>query len=181
MTTAQSSICNPNDSPNVVPFARTRVNTPSSTPNSDCTQQSEYNNYYYTHAREDITMDVQEISEMYLDTLGRPMPRFVLNQVQQLITAGIQPDMICAVLAYTAGAPRPSWSYAYTVIQRQAAMGAKTAADFHGNVNQWRQDRAAPKQYSQPKRVIEQRYEQRTYDSSYNDIPADQLEEMNKL
>ena len=179
MATTRSSICTPTEARNVVPFARTRANTPSPSENNGVIQQTVYNNYYYTRAREDTKMVVQEISEMYLDTLARPMPRYVCQEVEQLMEAGIHPDMICAVLAYTAGAPRPSWGYARAVLEKQAAMGARTAADFHGNVSKWRQSRSTPRE--QPKRTIQQQYNQRTYDpAEFDGIPDDLMEELRR-
>lgn len=139
------------------------------------------NNYYYTHAH---ARELAEVAEMYQDTMGRPLPRYTATEVLELIQSGIQADMICAVLAYTAGAPRPSWAYARAVIERQAAQGARTAADFRGNVSSWRQQRAAAPGAAAPgaaapaKRVIEQQYEQRTYSpEQYAEIPEELLRE----
>ena len=181
MTITASSPTKDQQTPNVVPFTRARANSSSSLPEESVTQLSGYNNYYYTRAREDTTLDV--IAEMYLDTLGRPMPRYIQQEAEQLLASGIQADMICAVLAYTAAAPRPSWAYAKAVIEKQAAMGARTAADFHGNVSSWRQARATPKPApEQPKkRVLEQTYSQRQYGPEYDEIPEDQLKELKKL
>lgn len=169
MATTASCVQNPCNTTNVYSFPEKKNN-----------KHADNNNYYYIRAREDISLDVQMVAEMYLDTLGRPMPRFVLKQVLELFDAGIQPDMVCAVLAYTAGAPRPSWAYARAVIERQAAGGARTAEDFYGNVSSWRQKRAqAP---GEPRRIRDQQYEQRQYDREELDgIPEDQLAEMEAL
>ena len=115
---------------------------------------------------------------MYYDTLGREMPRYIAHEVQGMIDAGIEPDMICAVLAYTTGAPRPSWAYARTVIEKQFLQGAKTAAQFHENIGKWRVSRAAkPNTYVRP--VQEQQYSQRVYDpDELDEIPEEQLAEM---
>ena len=150
-----------------------------SLPGRENNNQSQYNNYYYIRAREHTENDVNvvEIAEMYQDVLGRPMPRFVEREVLTMLDSGIQADMICAVLAYTGGAPRPSWVYARTVLEKQAAMGAHTAADFHGNVCRWRSNHAA----EGGKRVIEQQYQQRPVDPRIDDIPEELLEEMRRI
>lgn len=138
----------------------------------------DYNNNYYIRARENTENGVylSEIGEMYHDVLGRPLPRFVANEVQAMLDGGIQADMICAVLAYTGGAPRPSWAYARAVIQKQAAMGARTAADFNGNVAQWREKKAAPPApFGGGKRVVEQQYAQRRYDPAELDAIPEEL------
>lgn len=168
MATTGSGTTAPIVIPNVYPF-----------PDKKNNQQSN-NNYYYTRAREDISLGVQMVSEMYFDTLGREMPRFVGQEVQSMIDAGIEPDMICAVLAYTTGAPRPSWAYARAVIEKQAQMGAKTAAQFHENIGKWRDTRS--RQTSTNARPVqEQRYSQRPADPTLDDIPPEQLAEMARL
>lgn len=161
---------------NTVPFP-TRVIYSSPFPEKEKDKQAEYNNYYYIRAREHTEkgVNVVEIAEMYQDVMGRPMPRFVEHEVLAMLDAGIQADMICAVLAYTGGAPRPSWVYARTVLEKQAAMGARTAAEFHGNVSKWRSSRAAG-----GKRVQEQQYQQRPADPQLDDVPEDQLAEMRR-
>lgn len=173
MAITASSITN-TDSPNVTRFP-SRATYSSFLPDKEKNDHTVYNNYYYIRAREHIENDVNlvEIAEMYHDVMGRPMPRFVEHEVMAMLQTGIQPDMVCAVLAYTGGAPRPSWVYARTVIEKQAGMGARTAADFHGNVGRWRSSRAA----SGGKRVIEQQYEQRQCSADDDGIPADLLEE----
>lgn len=171
----------------IVDFTRARAREHSyPSQNLECKQASGDNNYYYTRvrAREETNLGLEMVGEMYLDTLGRPMPAYIQHEVLQLIDSGIQPDMVCAVLAYTAGAPRPSWAYARAVLDKQIAMGARTAADFQGNVSSWRDARAAAKvpPLQARKRTVEQQYDQRHYDpKEYDDIPADQLEEMNRL
>lgn len=127
------------------------------------------NNYYYirVRAREQIPPEMAEICEMYQDVFDRPMARYYQKQALEYLASGIQADMICAVIAYTGGAPRPSWAYASAVIERQAAQGARTAADFRGNVSSWRSTRsaapAAAAPQPAPKCVIEQCYNQRVY------------------
>lgn len=151
------------------------------TPIRENNNHSDNNNYYYIRAREDITNGVEQVAEMYQDALGRRIPAFVVQEVLTLLSSGIQADMICAVLAYTAAAPRPSWIYARTVIEKQAAMGARTAADFNGNCSSWRAARARPKaeplQHGQ-RRVIEQAYGQRQYGTEYDEMDEEQLEAM---
>lgn len=169
MATTASGSTAPILTPNVYPF-----------PDKKNTKQANNNNYYYTRAREDTSLDVQAVAEMYFDTLGREMPRYVGQEVQALIDAGIDAGMICAILAYTAGAPRPSWAYARAVIDKQAQMGAKTAEQFHENVGKWRDSRAR-QMCTNARTVQEQRYQQRPYDASDDDIPADQLAEMARL
>ena len=128
----------------IVEFPRACAREYSSSPvQLECKPASGDNNYYYTRvrARGNTNLGMEMVIEMYQDTLGRPMPRYTQMEVQQLMESGVQPDMVCAVLAYTAGAPRPSWAYARAVLDKQVAMGARTAADFQGNVSSWR---AAP-------------------------------------
>lgn len=169
MATTGSCSTAPIGTPNVYPFPEKKKNN-----------QAYNNNYYYTRAREDISLGVQMVAEMYFDTLGREMPRFVGQEVQGMIDAGIEPDMICAVLAYTTGAPRPSWAYARAVIEKQAMQGAKTADQFHENVGKWRDSRS--RQTSTNARPVqEQRYSQRPADPSMDEIPPDQLAEMERL
>lgn len=129
------------------------------------------NNYYYIRAREEMN----EISEMYFDVLGRPLPRYTANEIAGMLEAGIDAGLICAVLAYTGGAPRPSWAYAKAVIERQIAQGAKTAEDFHGNCTSWRQKRAVGA--APAKTVVEQRFSQRPYDKSMDEFDPELLEE----
>lgn len=168
MATTASGSTAPILTPNVITFPEKNNN------------QAYNNNYYYTHAREDISLDVQMVGEMYLDTLGRQMPRYIAMDVQGMIDAGIGADMICAVLAYTTGAPRPSWAYARAVIEKQAAMGAKTAEQFHENVGKWRDSRS--RQMSTNVRPVqEHRYQQRPFDPSLDDVPEEQLAAMEQL
>ena len=167
MATTASGTTAPIVTPNVYPFPEKKNNNQAN------------NNYYYTRAREDINLGVQMVAEMYYDTLGREMPRYIGHEVQGMIDAGIQPDMICAVLAYTAGAPRPSWAYARVVLEKQAQMGAKTAEQFHENIGKWRDSRSRqPCTNARP--VQEHRYSQRPADPADDDIPPEQLEAMQR-
>ena len=174
MAITESSVAN-TSAPNVTRFP-SRATYSYTLPDKEKNDHTVYNNYYYIRAREETKNGVQMAAEMYLDVLGRPMPRFVEQEVLGLLDAGIQPDMICAVLAYTGGAPRPSWVYARTVIEKQAAMGARTAEDFNGNVAKWRSSRQAG-----GKRVLQQRYEQRTYGPEMDGIPDDLMRDLLKV
>ena len=128
MAITASSITN-TDSPNVTQFpARDRQNTlPDNVyPISDTDHDNNnYNNRVRARAREML-----KIHETYQDVLGRPMPRFVEQEVLGMIASGIEPAMIKDVLEYTACAPRPSWAYARTVILRNEEKGVTTALAF---------------------------------------------------
>lgn len=152
----------------------------------------EYNNYYntranacardtraYARAREALPDQLQEIAEIFADVFSRPLSPWYRQQVEGYLSSGVQPDMICAVIAYTAGAPRPSWAYASAVLDRQIAQGARTAADFQGNVSSWRNSRSAA---APVKRVVEQQYGQREYKpGQFDDIPEDLLADLRSM
>lgn len=172
--------------------ARTRANTYPVTPTRlENNRNGDNNNYYYTRTRaREGTQDgdMAMLAEVYQDVLGRPMPRFVANELAERMQAGAQPDMLAAILEYTGGAPRPSWAYARAVIDRQLAMGTRTAAAFRHGVEQYRAARCAqtdqpgqPGRYG-PRRVQEQLYSQRPYDPAEDDtLSPEQLAELARL
>lgn len=167
---------------NTIPITPTRVQ-------NNCIGDN--NNYYYTRTRAregTYDGDMAMLAEVYQDVLCRPMPRFVAAELAERMQAGAQPDMLAAILEYTGGAPRPSWAYARAVIDRQLAMGARTAAAFRAGVEQYRAARCTqtaqpgqPGQYG-PKRVQEQQYSQRPYDPADDDaLSPEQLAELARL
>ena len=66
-------------------------------------------NYYYK----------AQIEEAYTAIYGRKMPPVIRSQIRSLMAQGAMPDLIAAVIEYSAAAPRPSWAYARTVLERQ--------------------------------------------------------------
>ena len=108
--------------PNVSPFPM--LNNRHTETNHD---HDNNNNHVRAHA---YAREWQKILDAYEDVMGRPMPRFVQRECEGFIANGIAPDMISAVLEYTACAPRPSWAYARTVLYRSEEKGMHTAADF---------------------------------------------------
>lgn len=182
----------PTRSPEPAPRARTCATTYPVTPSRlENNNNGDNNNYYYTRtrAREGAyDGELAMLAEVYQDVLGRPMPRFVASELAERMQAGAQPDMLAAILQYTGGAPRPSWAYARAVIDRQMAMGTRTAAAFKRGVEQYRAARCTetaqpgqPGQYGL-KRVQEQQYSQRPYDPAEDDLLSpEQLAELARL
>lgn len=117
MATTQSST---QATQNVVPFERTYNQAGINN-----------NNYYNNNTRARAREKIIAIHEAYEDVLGRPMPKFVEREIMGMIADGIEPDMVRAVLEYTACAPRPSWAYARTVLIRNDEKGIKTASAFY--------------------------------------------------
>lgn len=108
--------------PNVIPL-------PMLNNNQTGTNHDHDNNNNHVRARA-YAREWQKILDAYEDVMGRPMPRFVQRECESFINSGIQPDMITAVLEYTACAPRPSWAYARTVLYRSEEKGMRCSADF---------------------------------------------------
>jgi len=108
-----------------------------------------------------------------------PTP-YISGQFEALAKEGATPELIAAVLDYTAEhAPRPTWAYARAVIGRKLAEGITTGAAFEASVAAWYGRQAAPRaaadqlpagQPARPtKRVIEQCYAQRDYNPAVVD------------
>ena len=73
----------------------------------------------------------QEAKEAYLDVFGRPMPRYVEKECQDMIDdLEIRWSLIREVIEYTACAPRPSWAYARAGIYRTRQQGIIDDAGF---------------------------------------------------
>lgn len=112
------------------------------------------------------------LSALFEDVFCRHMPQIVAAEISDLMAKGASLDLICAVIRYTAGAPRPSWAYARAVLRRQMDMGTRTAADFQAR-------EAARASAPPPKRVIEQCYGQRPYDpADFGELSDEQLAEL---
>ena len=156
-----------------------------------------YNNNYYAddevslkhdniaraHAHEE---DWLAIEGAYFATYGRAIAPVVRTQMQAMMEQGAAPDLLAAVIEYSAAAPRPSWAYARTVIQRQMQQGTRTAAEFTAACAAYRQkaaQRARPDCWnaeqgyysSRPKRVIEQQYPQREYSPEDGGMSAEDI------
>lgn len=128
------------------------------------------------------------LAAAYEDAFSRHMPRAVAIEMLRMMQHGAAPELIVAVLDYSTGAPRPSWAYARAVLQRQMAMGTRTAADFAQKEQQRAADRRRREEenpgwqsWGRPKRVIEQMYDQRRYDpGEFEGLSPEQLEELNR-
>lgn len=82
---------------------------------------------------------IKLLADAYFGCLGYYPSPTVQRELSEYLRA-CTVDMICAVLEYTAkSAPRPSWAYARTVIDRHILQGHQTAADFNQSVTEWRQ------------------------------------------
>lgn len=71
-----------------------------------------------------------DFAQIYEDSIGRPMPRIVGREISEMMEHGVSSGLISAVLEYTAGAPRPSWAYARTVILRNFSKGINSEDEF---------------------------------------------------
>lgn len=118
-------------------------------------------NYYYK----------AQIEEAYTAIYGRKMPPVIRSQIRSLMAQGAMPDLIAAVIEYSAAAPRPSWAYARTVLERQLSMGTRTAEQFEAACDRYRR-KAAEKAASWRKILPEQNYSQREYDPAKVDGPS---------
>lgn len=160
--------------------------------------QEPYNNYYNNNypvdgisPKQDNNARAQDpgwlaIEGAYFATYGRAIAPVVRTQMQAMLEQGAAPDLIAAVIEYSAAAPRPSWAYARTVIQRQMQQGTRTAAEFTAACAAYRQkaaQRARPDCWnaeqgyysSRPKRVIEQQYPQREYSPEDGGMSAEDI------
>lgn len=120
MATTAYCITNPATTTNVYTFPK--ENNTNLAPNDH-----DNNNNNHVRAR---AYAWEKVKDAYQDVLGRPMPRFVEREITGLLHAGVELDMVLAVIEYTACAPRPSWAYARTVLIRNEERGIRTASDF---------------------------------------------------
>jgi len=127
-------------------------------------------NYYYK----------AQIEEAYTAIYGRKMPPVIRSQIRSLMAQGAMPDLIAAVIEYSAAAPRPSWAYARTVLERQLSMGTRTAEQFEAACDRYRR-KAAEKAASWRKILPEQNYSQREYGPEYGGMSAADIEEAKRL
>ena len=116
--------------------------------------QEPYNNYYNNNylvdgisPKQDNNARAQDpgwlaIEGAYFATYGRAIAPVVRTQMQAMLEQGAAPDLLAAVIEYSAAAPRPSWAYARTVIQRQMQQGTRTAAEFTAACAAYRQKAA---------------------------------------
>lgn len=158
-------------------------------------------NIYNTRARAregDGTTANDIVEACYYTQLGYSPTPAIKGQIAQMMADGADHSLICAVLEYTAKtAPRPTWAYARSVIERQMVAGSRTADDFCQSVERYlaeKQKKARARvdcyrdgEYFSSrtqwgKRVIEQQYGQREYDpKAYDGLSPEQLAEMAKL
>lgn len=127
-------------------------------------------NYYYK----------AQIEEAYTAIYGRKMPPVIRSQIRSLMAQGAMPDLIAAVIEYSAAAPRPSWAYARAVLERQLSMGTRTAEQFEAACDRYRR-KAAEKAASWRKILPEQNYSQREYGPEYGGMSAADIEEAKRL
>lgn len=167
-----------------------------------------YNNYNYNNSRMYVSQTLNNnsvparedspewlaIEGAYYATIGYSMTQAIRNQIAALMEQGAAPDLIAAVLEYTAEAPRPSWAYARAVLRRQMDTGTRTAEDFAQSVVAYRRkaaERAAgPDCWSAergyyasrgPRRLPEQCYSQREYGPMEGGMSQADIEEARKL
>lgn len=121
-----------------------------------------------------------QIEEAYTAIYGRKMPPVIRSQIRSLMAQGAMPDLIAAVIEYSAAAPRPSWAYARTVLERQLSMGTRTAEQFEASCMAFRR-KAAAKAASWRKILPEQDYSQRDYSPMEGGMSAADIEEARRL
>ena len=144
-------------------------------------------------AREQAGPEWLTIEGAYYAAIGYSMTQAIRNQIAALMEQGAAPDLIAAVLEYTAEAPRPSWAYARAVLRRQMDTGTRTAEDFQQSVEAYRRKAAeraagpdcwsAERGYyaSRPRRLPEQCYSQREYGPELNGPSPEDIAEAMKL
>lgn len=145
-------------------------------------------------AREQASPEWLAIEGAYYAAIGYSMTQAIRNQIAALMEQGAAPDLIAAVLEYTAEAPRPSWAYARTVLRRQMDTGTRTAEDFQQSVEAYRRKAAeraagpdcwsAEKGYYAsrgPRRLPEQCYSQREYGPELDGPSPEDIAEAMKL
>lgn len=128
-------------------------------------------NYYYK----------AQIEEAYTATYGRKMPPVIRSQIRSLMAQGAMPDLIAAVIEYSAAAPRPSWAYARTVLERQLSMGTRTAEQFEAACDSYRRKAAEKAAAWRGKSLPEQNYSQRDYSPMEGGMSQADIEEARKL
>ncbi len=132
------------------------------------------------------------IKTVYYMALGYWPAPVIMQQVAAYLQSGIDAGLIAAVLRYTGEhAPRPTWAYARSVIDRKYREGITTAAAFDASVAAWYSQRQMPVSpspaaqgrgnripASRTKTVIEQQYDQREYDPAEVDgLTPEEIEE----
>lgn len=153
----------------------TRIHTPYYNNNNNKPEESsslsqDYNYYYKA-----------QIEEAYTAIYGRKMPPVIRSQIRSLMAQGAMPDLITAVIEYSAAAPRPSWAYARTVLERQLSMGTRTAEQFEASCMAFRRKAAAKAAAWRGKILPEQNYSQRDYSPMEGGMSAADIEEARKL
>lgn len=139
--------------------------------------------YYYNNNKSVECISSQDYyyyNKAYEATYGRKMPPVIRSQIRDLMAQGAMPDLIAAVIEYSAAAPRPSWAYARAVLVRQLAMGTRTAEQFEAACDSYRR-KAAEKAASWRKILPEQNYSQRDYGPMEGGMSQADIEEARKL
>lgn len=139
--------------------------------------------YYYNNNNSEECISSQDYyyNKAYEATYGRKMPPVIRSQIRDLMAQGAMPDLIAAVIEYSAAAPRPSWAYARTVLVRQLAMGTRTAEQFEAACDSYRRKAAAKAASWRGKILPEQNYSQREYGPEYGGMSAADIEEAKRL
>ena len=139
--------------------------------------------YYYNNNNSEECISSQDYyyNKASEATYGRKMPPVIRSQIRDLMAQGAMPDLIAAVIEYSAAAPRPSWAYARTVLVRQLAMGTRTAEQFEAACDSYRR-KAAEKAASWRGKILpEQNYSQRDYGLMEGGMSQADIEEARKL
>ena len=135
--------------------------------------------YYNNNSEECISSQDYYYNKAYEATYGRKMPPVIRSQIRDLMAQGAMPDLIAAVIEYSAAAPRPSWAYARAVLVRQLAMGTRTAEQFEAACDSYR--RKAAEKAASWRILPEQNYSQREYGPEYGGMSAADIEEAKRL
>ncbi len=151
-----------------------------------------YNTRARTRVEENPDQETEIIKTAFYMALGYWPTPIIMQQVSAFLQSGIDAGLIAAVLRYTGEhAPRPTWAYARSVIDRKCRDGITTAAAFESSVAAWYAQRQMPVSPSpaaqgrgnriparRTKTVIEQQYDQRDYDPAVVDgLTPDEIAE----
>ncbi len=91
----------------------------------------------FTQSRADCDSRVlplvgEYIQDAYQDVFRRAVPKCIARyMVDTMDRYGVDSGLFVAAIEYTAGAPRPSWSYARYMVELAISRGCTNAAAFH--------------------------------------------------
>ena len=149
----------------VIPFPLS-LETLSRTPEVSNTQDtsSSTTTRVRVRAREEmLQLFGNEILDAYEDVFGRRMMGLMVEDVNQLLSQGMEAAVIVKAIEETAAAPMPSWRYTMAILRRCAANGVTTLEGWRADKNAWSsraRRRSAPEQ---PKKCSQQMYTQREH------------------